>query len=112
MAQIGLTQQVQARTWPTPATRDYKGGHSPSALVRKDGKSRMDVLPNVAAYRGLSTQQMSQLDQNSSERAQQLNPSWVEWLMGWPIGYTDLKPLETDKFHNVQQWHSVFSQKD
>jgi hypothetical protein len=32
-----------------------------------------------------------------------LNPEWVEWLMGWPLGWTDLKPLETDKFHCVQQ---------
>ena len=24
-----------------------------------------------------------------------LNPMWVEWLMGYPTGYTDLKPLET-----------------
>ena len=31
----------------------------------------------------------------------QLNPTWVEWLMGWPLGWTDLKPLETDKF---QAW--------
>lgn len=30
-----------------------------------------------------------------------LNPPWVEWLMGWPIGWTDLKPLVTDKF---RQW--------
>lgn len=29
------------------------------------------------------------------------NPQWVEELMGWPIGWTDLKPLVTDKF---QQW--------
>jgi hypothetical protein len=42
----------------------------------------------------------------------QLNPSWVEWLMGWPIGWTDLKPLATGKFRNVQLWHSTFSQKD
>jgi len=42
----------------------------------------------------------------------QLNPPWVEWLMGWPIGWTDLKPLATDKFRNVQLWHSTFSQKD
>ena len=27
----------------------------------------------------------------------QLNPPWVEWLMGWPIGWTDLKPVGTDK---------------
>jgi hypothetical protein len=25
-------------------------------------------------------------------------PMNQEWLMGWPIGWTDLKPLETDKF--------------
>jgi DNA (cytosine-5)-methyltransferase 1 len=27
-----------------------------------------------------------------------LNPDWVEWLMGWPIGWTDLRPLAMDKF--------------
>ena len=26
-----------------------------------------------------------------------LNPLWTEWLMGWPLGWTDLKPLEMDK---------------
>jgi hypothetical protein len=26
---------------------------------------------------------------------------WVEWLMGWPLGWTDLKQLGTGKF---QQW--------
>ena len=26
------------------------------------------------------------------------HPEWVENLMGWPIGWTDLKELETDKF--------------
>lgn len=31
-----------------------------------------------------------------------LNPTWVEWLMGWPLGWTDLKPLETDKCPNAQ----------
>ena len=34
-----------------------------------------------------------------------LNPTWVEWLMGWPLGWTDLKPLEMDKSHCVQQPH-------
>ena len=24
-----------------------------------------------------------------------LNPTWVEWLMGYPIGWTDLKDSET-----------------
>lgn len=30
-----------------------------------------------------------------------LNPRSHEWLMGWPIGWTNLRPLATDKF---QQW--------
>jgi hypothetical protein len=32
-----------------------------------------------------------------------LNPTWTEWLMGWPLEWTDLKPLATDKYHCVQQ---------
>ena len=24
----------------------------------------------------------------------QLNPKWVSWLMGWPIGWLDLKPMD------------------
>jgi len=42
----------------------------------------------------------------------QLNPTWVEWLMGWPLGWTDLKPLEMDKSHCVQPQHGEYSQKD
>jgi hypothetical protein len=30
-----------------------------------------------------------------------LNPLWVEWLMGWPIGWTGLEPLETVKYPSV-----------
>ncbi|EMV5794210.1 DNA cytosine methyltransferase [Escherichia coli] len=36
-----------------------------------------------------------------------LNPEWVEWLMGWPIGWTELKPLEMDKFREWQLQHSA-----
>jgi len=39
----------------------------------------------------------------------QLNPPWVEWLMGWPIGWTDLKPLETAKFQQWPHSHSELS---
>jgi hypothetical protein len=34
-----------------------------------------------------------------------LNPTWTEWLMGWPLEWTDLKPLEMDKYHCVPQQH-------
>tara|TARA_R100000455_G_C6130094_1_gene27701 strand:- start:99 stop:500 length:402 start_codon:yes stop_codon:yes gene_type:complete len=28
-----------------------------------------------------------------------LNPTWVEWLMGYPQGWTDLNHLETVSYH-------------
>tara|TARA_R110000772_G_scaffold143235_1_gene252724 strand:- start:5668 stop:6741 length:1074 start_codon:yes stop_codon:yes gene_type:complete len=97
--QNNLTAQIfNPEKWPTPATRDYKGGHAPKSLVRKDGKSRMDILPNVVAYGGMTTQQLAALDQGSCKETLSVNPSWVEWLMGWPIGWTVLEPLEMDKF--------------
>lgn len=37
-----------------------------------------------------------------------LNPMWVEWLMGWWLGWTDLKPLETDKSHSAPQQPGKF----
>ena len=45
-------------------------------------------------------------DKNSRPLSEQvgglLNPNWVEWLMGWPIGWTDLKHSATDRCHGVQ----------
>jgi hypothetical protein len=35
----------------------------------------------------------------------QLNPEWVEWLMGWPIGWTALNPLGMDRFREWLQQH-------
>lgn len=37
-----------------------------------------------------------------------LNPEWTEWLMGWPMGQTDLRPLETDKFRAWLSSHGRF----
>jgi len=34
-----------------------------------------------------------------------LNPTWTEWLMGWPLEWTDLKPLAMDKSLCAPQPH-------
>lgn len=36
------------------------------------------------------------------------DPKNHEWLMGWPIGWTDCALLETDKFQRWQQQHGGF----
>jgi len=77
--QIRLQDQVNnPKLWPTPVQRMYKDKGYPSEYGRNE-------IPLAAQVGG------------------PLNPDWVEWLMGWPIGWTDLKPLETDKSHFVQQ---------
>ena len=89
-------------TQPTYATPRCKGHEHYETVEERWGAEkavRNNTLASVQAH-------------HQCHRTSQLNPSWVEWLMGWPIGYTDLKPLETDKFQAVQPWHSIFSAKD
>lgn len=75
--------------WPTPVTRDYKDTGTKESMTRALNKRDS---PGLALVVG-------------AETGGKLNPTWTEWLMGWPLGWTDLKPLETDKCHCVQQQH-------
>ena len=75
--------------WPTPTASDNRdrGNMSDPAIQR-----RIRLGKQV----GLS------MAVKSGPQAGSLNPTWVEWLMGWPLGWTDLKPLETGKSQSPQ----------
>ena len=60
--------------WPTPTARDWKDGTAQSCR-------------NVPVN-GLLGRAVHQGDQQ--ETGGTLNPTWVEWLMGFPSGWTDL----------------------
>jgi DNA (cytosine-5)-methyltransferase 1 len=34
-----------------------------------------------------------------------LNPTWVEWLMGWPLEWTACDASATDKYQQWRQQH-------
>jgi hypothetical protein len=74
--------------WPTPRT---KGGR------RTWGTPKAQDSRHAMTDRG----KYNLGEQVAGLHGGKLNPMWVEWLMGWPLGWTDLKPLETDKF---QRW--------
>lgn len=57
---------------PTPTTRDWKDSGPNTDYSPREGHS--PGLPQVIGG--------------------QLNPTWVEWLMGFPLGWTDLEPSE------------------
>ena len=79
--------------WPTPRASDYKGSTSAEAMGKAAARGFNPNLPEATA---------------ASVGGGKLNPTWVEWLMGWPLGWTDLKPLEMDKSHCVQQQHGKY----
>jgi hypothetical protein len=73
--QIRLEDQVrEPRLWPTPTARDYKGQNSMKHIMEKPRHNSQ--LPNALRKEGITGT---------------LNPMWVEWLMGYPIGWTDLE---------------------
>lgn len=83
--QIRLCDQVRHRKlWPTPKCQDSR------TELRDRGKSNLGEV----VHGGMQT---------PPTKTARLNPAWVEWLMGWPIGWSDLKPLETVRFLSWRQ---------
>jgi len=80
-----LLETVLEANWPTPTARDYKGTNSKEGLTRTDGKTRLDQLPNMVIHG-----QPDPKNPNTTGKNLELNPDWVEQLMGLPIGWTDL----------------------
>jgi len=76
----GLATAVKNRMWPTPSASDNRdrGNLSTPAIKRRVEKGKQVMLS------------MSVSDQSG-----QLNPTWVEWLMGFPLGWTGLKDWAT-----------------
>ena len=103
-----LRDQVSnAHLWPTPTVN---GNHNRKGVSKtsQDGLStavKKERLPTPTSSM-VTAQDFEQAKYNSKTRPEYskiqnggaLNPDWVEWLMGWPIGWTDLKPLAMDKF--------------
>jgi len=85
---VGLGRLV--KMWPTPQASDNRD---------RGNMSNPSVQRRVAIGKQIS------LSQSVHPTSGQLNPMWTEWLMGWPIGWTDLKPLEMDKSPCVPQPH-------
>jgi hypothetical protein len=90
--QANLPRIVHARMFQTPKAGDGKRTDCPSERARDSpGLSSAVAILGERETPGASTGA--------------LNPSWVEWLMGWPIGWTDCAPLGTDRFRSWQRSH-------
>ena len=84
-----------AMIWPTPRASDSKG------CGTKGSKSAEHQLER-GQLNGTVLYTVERLDPGLDEGVQsipstngQLNPTWVEWLMGFPLGWTELNASET-----------------
>jgi hypothetical protein len=118
------TSGTDAGFWPTPNASDSRGAGKNGKLrdrldyaVERGATKKKTYWPtpcaneDAAGRPGSKMQKMlgNHPDIRGDLTGGTLNPFWVEWLMGFPIGLTALKPLETPKF---QQWllsHGVSS---
>ena len=126
--QVSLRDAV--KRVPTPRSEDSQcaGGHRDKddtlyGIFSKDGKSNgpsgnelgrtVNRMPTPRANESTESRDTQLARETRGTKASRnltesagvvggsLNPDWVEWLHGWPIGWTASVPLATDKF---RQW--------
>lgn len=84
----GLKLSAEAMLWPTVTVH---GNYNRKGLSSQSGDGLATMVRRF----------------NGDARNGRLNPTWVEWLMGWPIGWSALQPLAMDRFREWQQQHSA-----
>lgn len=104
----GLTQAVEKAQktpqWPTPRAEDKDSTRTASGNPAKDGRILSNEATRWKTPHGMANtdvhgktgggggefhkQAMATADQIAPTTKAKLNPQFVEWLMGWPIGHT------------------------
>jgi hypothetical protein len=104
---------------PTPTSRDWKDTPG-MGMTRKDGKTRADRLPMLLFLcvnsAGIQWSKTTATDAQTVKvkglevriAGREYCPELPEWLMGWPIGWTDYAPLEMAKFQEWRLQHGGF----
>jgi len=64
------------KNFPTPTSRDWKGARKPETMEKTGRNSDTNSLCDATEFK-------------DGENGR-LNPSWVEWLMNWPIFWSEL----------------------
>ena len=94
---VPLTGGIGSGLWPTPVAQEGGQGVNPAARGRKlhievlkwptpQARDHKDTGPNVNWAKVKAKCKLAGAAGGS------LNPTWVEWLMGYPLGWTDLEP--------------------
>jgi hypothetical protein len=106
------SESGSSENWPTP-----RSCSAMAASITPESAHAANRFPNLETVVGrrmwatpkCQDSRHASWDRNKSNLGEQvaglhggkLNPTWVEWLMAWPLGWTDCAASATDKF---RQW--------
>jgi hypothetical protein len=117
--QAGIAKANDSGLWPRPCKSEGTGGMAQTGSVVQMRKlvdnGQMEYEEALKITRGQvhkknlptwrTEEHQGYLEENgkrySGESFGTLHPSLYEWVMMWPIGWTGLRPLGTDK---IQEW--------
>lgn len=122
MHSVTLPQAVAM--WPTPVSSTGGANHNSPSRQGDDATGKINLAGMVAIHESWPTPTshlaketgaaseygrdtpslVSMMFESPDHRnGMALNPDWVEWLMGWPVGMTSLKPLSKEIFDDWQK---------
>jgi len=84
-----------AENWATPQARDWK-----------------DTANANVPTNSILGRQAPRTMKDGVEFQMTLNPRFTEWLMGWPIGWTEFELAETEWFHWLQRMRGELSRME
>lgn len=101
---IGEIDSGSLLIFPTPTVSDCKGGHKVNVIMKGERFERISQTSGQKFGAKLSAAVWFLF-------GKRLTPNFSEMMMGWPIGWTALKPLEMDRFQQWRRLHGCCSPK-
>ena len=103
---VRLSLLGEARIWPTPVANEGRNRHLLESAVMKWPTPTASDATGGRAYSKPPSREGGFLLKEITPGA--LNPVFVEWLMGFPLGWTDLRPLAMRRFRQWWRSHGGF----
>jgi len=100
-SKTGMSLPTAAALWPTPRAGKVTDEEPEAWQARKD-KGQVSTPPLTLAVKmyptpdaGAAKGRGASSAENRTRLGGSLNPTWVEWLQGYPLGWTDCEDSET-----------------
>jgi hypothetical protein len=107
---VANTGETESGLLATATKELFSHWASARAKISTGGKRKSGVKVGSILWWDMTEQHLRLGGQEETKMIP--DPSCGEVVMGWPMGWTELQPLEMDKFQEWQQQHGESSQEE